>query len=359
MKRTGLSLFISAISIRAAAITTPHLAASEVVYPLNNTVFNLHLIILILASLVWAVFCGWCIVSLLTWYKKNHTTKLHKKDTLIWLLLSITTGVALFGITGTVVHSWKRHNPPALEIRISAYHWPDRYDYSWESPHGEKMHFQTNQPIVVQQNQAAHIALNAHISNASWFLSPWAKEHELLPGFWHQSNIHPTHTGRFLIRCVQNCGVDYGFVPLYVNVLNASDYATWQQQHRHQHSSPEPMLGFSQLFHEGRVVYQHNCAQCHQKKGGGMPNAVPALRQSPPQETHIAQQINWVLGGQPDRGMPQFASKLNDEAIAAVLDYIHHAWQSNPAKHTKTIQAYQVRALRSIPQQHTRDSVWL
>lgn len=86
----------------------------------------------------------------------------------------------------------------------------------------------------------------------------------------------------------------------------------------------------------GEVVYNGNCAACHQGTGQGLGNSFPPLAESEwvteSASTPIAVVNHGLQGKITVRGktyqgvMPAFGSQLSAEEIAAVLSYIRSEW---------------------------------
>lgn len=79
------------------------------------------------------------------------------------------------------------------------------------------------------------------------------------------------------------------------------------------------------LFDEGAIVFGTLCVSCHDAAGGD--GQAPALSGHPSMgaKDHIIRQI---LRGNLEKGMPPFASQLNDRQVAAVATYIRNAWEN-------------------------------
>ncbi len=78
-------------------------------------------------------------------------------------------------------------------------------------------------------------------------------------------------------------------------------------------------------------LYVTNCAVCHNAKGAGVAGVFPRLAGNPvvlaPDPANV---LSVVLAGVPSRNgymaMPPFASTLNNEEIAAVVNYVRTNW---------------------------------
>jgi mono/diheme cytochrome c family protein len=74
----------------------------------------------------------------------------------------------------------------------------------------------------------------------------------------------------------------------------------------------------------GQLVYQTNCAACHQATGQGIKGAFPPLAGSAVVKGAVKALAAVVVNG---RGaMPRFGGQLSDSQIAAALTYIRHSW---------------------------------
>lgn len=109
----------------------------------------------------------------------------------------------------------------------------------------------------------------------------------------------------------------------------------------------------TQVFSEGRRVYEAKCATCHGAKGKGMPPHYPPLANN--QSIEMVSAVNPIRmilnGGYPPGtkknpmpyGMPPFAQELSDVEVAAVATYIRTAWGNRGAPVTPR----EANALRS------------
>ena len=90
----------------------------------------------------------------------------------------------------------------------------------------------------------------------------------------------------------------------------------------------------------GKMVYENNCASCHQSNGKGINSTVPALAGNDSVEaTEPYNVIMAMLEGFQPQGnwgaMASFANTLNDDQISDVANYVRTAWgNSAPANAT-------------------------
>jgi mono/diheme cytochrome c family protein len=100
---------------------------------------------------------------------------------------------------------------------------------------------------------------------------------------------------------------------------------------------------------EGARLYIDNCSACHQSSGRGIVNVIPPLDVNPviiaPDGADI---IKVVIRGINARNgyipMPAFASKLTDDEIATIANYVRTSWDNSASANVTAAQVKKVRA---------------
>ena len=100
---------------------------------------------------------------------------------------------------------------------------------------------------------------------------------------------------------------------------------------------------------EGARLYIDNCSGCHQSSGRGIANVIPPLDGNPailaPNGADI---IKVVIRGINARNgyipMPAFASKLTDDEIATIANYVRTSWDNSASANVTAAQVKKVRA---------------
>ncbi len=102
--------------------------------------------------------------------------------------------------------------------------------------------------------------------------------------------------------------------------------------------------GPQDLVHEGKKVYEDNCAQCHRSNGEGLPGTFPAHNRNPFVTGDPDKVIATVLNGRKGKlgQMPTWKDKLNDRQVAAVVTYMRQAW-SNKAPGVSPVLVAKIR----------------
>lgn len=100
---------------------------------------------------------------------------------------------------------------------------------------------------------------------------------------------------------------------------------------------------------EGARLYIDNCSGCHQSTGRGIMNVIPPLDGNPailaPDGADI---IKVVIRGINARNgyipMPAFASRLSDDEIATISNYVRTSWDNSASANVTAAQVKKIRA---------------
>lgn len=75
---------------------------------------------------------------------------------------------------------------------------------------------------------------------------------------------------------------------------------------------------------QGKIIYQSNCAACHQNNGEGLPPAFPSLHNNPIVQDQAAI-ITTIMQGSELTAMQPFAHMSNDD-LASLISFIRGSW---------------------------------
>jgi mono/diheme cytochrome c family protein len=110
-----------------------------------------------------------------------------------------------------------------------------------------------------------------------------------------------------------------------------------------------------ELTRKGAKLYKKHCADCHQRRGEGVPRIYPPLVNN--QAILMRYPINSIRivvnggfspgtkGNPRPYGMPPFAQELSDEEVAAVVSYIRQSW----GNHAPAVSPTEVANARGLP----------
>lgn len=158
--------------------------------------------------------------------------------------------------------------------------------------------------------------------------------------------------------------------PMAEAVTNSTQYLTdddlqaialyLQSQPGSDRQKPAPIAAEAAQMRTGANVYQANCSACHNSDGKGIPQLAASLADNPAiMSPDPSSQLVTVLHGgrgavtvgNPTSGaMPDFAWKLSDAQIAAVMTYIRNSW-GNAAPAVTEAEVAAKRAQLKLPAQ--------
>ncbi|KAA3652228.1 MAG: cytochrome c oxidase subunit II [Proteobacteria bacterium] len=289
-----------------------------------------------------------------------------------------------------------------MTVKITGYQWKWRYDYLDEGfgflstltadsniarQKGSGINVNTvdnylldvDNPLVIPANTNIRFLLTSDDVIHSWWVPEFGWKRDAIPGFINEAWTHIKQPGTYRGQCAELCGKDHGYMPIVVEVLSESDYASWVAEQNgetstvqsaevveqsqdtfgddpieveadqvtdlsataavsdheevqdeevadNQNEQQDSGWSMEQLMTRGEEVYNTQCLACHKIDGSGMPPAFPSLAGSAVVVGDLAKQIDVVVNGVPGTGMMPFGSILPAEDIAATITYTRNAF---------------------------------
>ena len=201
-------------------------------------------------------------------------------------------------------------------------------------------------PLVVPVNKKVRIITTANDVIHAWMVPAFGVKQDAIPGFVRDTWFKAEKIGDYYGQCAELCGKEHAYMPIHVKVVSAEDYTAWVDAEKKKMAAkaddPNKVWEQAALIARGEKVYAANCAVCHKADGTGA-GPIKALVASPMVlDADKTKQIDIVLNGRMDKGMPAW-KQLNDTDIAAVVTYTKNAWSN---KTGQTVQPAEVLALR-------------
>ncbi|MDY0743216.1 cytochrome c oxidase subunit II [Paucibacter sp. R3-3] len=279
--------------------------------------------------------------------------------------------VILMALPATkVVVAMKDTTNADLTIKTTGYQWKWGYDYlkgegegigflstldvgQRESSNSGKPEpvdnylLKVDNPLVVPVDKKVRIITTANDVIHSWGVPAFGVKQDAVPGFVRDTWFKAEKVGDYYGQCVELCGKEHAYMPIHVKVLSAADYSAWvagkMKEIAAKADDPSKVWELSPLMARGEKVYAANCAVCHQPNGKGA-GPVKPLDASPVvlSDKHL-DQIDVVLHGRMDKGMPSWKA-LSDTDLAAVITYTKNSWSN---KTGQLVQPAEVLAERS------------
>lgn len=321
--------------------------ASHQIYHLHMLAFYICLGILLVVSVVLFYF--------LIKYKKTshpHPSSIHSSLLIevIWItipfILLIIMGLpaSLFLIKGN------RFSEGDINIKITGHQWKWQYEYlddgveflsnlatplnqiQGKSPKNDLYLREVDQPLVVPVNKKIHFLVTSSDVIHSWWVPELGIKRDAIPGFIYESTAIIQKPGIYRGQCAELCGINHAYMPIVVEAKTDEDFYAWLAEKKNTINTVNSASNnndLTELMAEGKLVYQSQCAACHQLNGSGMPPTFPALQGGKVVIGPLARHIDIVINGLPNTAMAAFGDQLTAEQIAAVITYERNSWGNN------------------------------
>jgi cytochrome c oxidase subunit 2 len=201
-------------------------------------------------------------------------------------------------------------------------------------------------PLVVPVDKKVRIITTANDVIHAWMVPAFGVKQDAIPGFVRDTWFKAEKVGDYYGQCAELCGKEHAYMPIHVKVVSAEDYTQWVDGEKKKMAAkaddPNKVWEQAALIARGEKVYAANCAVCHKADGSGA-GPIKPLDKSPvvlDQDKH--KQIDVVLNGRMDKGMPAW-KQLSDTDIAAVVTYTKNSWSNQTGQ---TVQPAEVLAAR-------------
>ena len=333
----------------------------------------LHNFMLIVCLVIFVAVFGVMFYSIFKHRKsKGHkAANFHESVTveIAWTIVPfVIVSIMGFAATKTVVAQKDTSNAD-LTIKATGYQWKWGYDYlkgegegigflatldtdqreSSNSGHPEQVDnylLKVDNPLVVPVDKKIRIITTANDVIHAWMVPAFGVKQDAIPGFVRDTWFKAEKVGDYYGQCAELCGKEHAYMPIHVKVVSAEDYSKWVDGKKKEIAAkaddPNKVWEQAALIARGEKVYAANCAVCHKPDGKGA-GPIKALDGSPVvlSDNHL-DQIQVLLNGRMDKGMPSW-KQLSDTEIAAVVSYTKNSWSN---KTGQTVQPAEVVAAR-------------
>lgn len=352
------SLLCAALLLAPAVVFADYdLNMTKSVTKLGNDIYDLHMIVLWIVTVVGIGVFGVMIYSIINHRKsKGHqAAQFHESTTVevIWTVIPLVVLVVIaIPATKTLLQIEDASNPD-VNIKITGWQWKWEYDYIDDGVHffsnldetsnkarqlksGTDVktvdHYLLNvdKPITVPVNKKVRLLITAEDVIHAWWVPDLAVKRDAIPGYINESWFIAEKEGVYRGQCAELCGKDHGFMPIVVNVVSQDKYKQWiaDQQKAAKLGDPDDNKVFTleESMKRGEGIYNKACAACHMPNGKGIPGTFPAIENSPIATGDVNAHIDIVLHGKPGTAMQAFGSQLSKADLAAVITYERNAF---------------------------------
>lgn len=206
----------------------------------------------------------------------------------------------------------------ASEVHVTARQWMWQTYYTNGYTEHNTVHLLVDQPVafILSSEDVIH----------SFYVPAFRVKRDVVPGKFIRFTLTPTRTGRFRLFCAEYCGSNHSSMTGWVEVMDATAYAAWQDSH----AADESLAARGQ-----RLYHEQGCAGCHEP---GSTVHAPDLHGLAGGEVPL-QSGEWVdadtaylrdsilvpgkrLAAGYDNLMPTYAGKLREDELAALIVYL-------------------------------------
>ncbi|MFT3812324.1 MAG: cytochrome c oxidase subunit II [Acidovorax sp.] len=202
-------------------------------------------------------------------------------------------------------------------------------------------------PLVVPVNKKVRVITTANDVIHAFMVPAFGIKQDAIPGFVRDTWFRAEKVGDYYGQCAELCGKEHAYMPIHVKVLSAADYTAWVDTEKKKAAAkaddPSKVWTLDDIVKRGEKVYAANCAACHQANGKGAGPVKPLDGSPVVLDANHADQLDVVLKGRMDKGMPSW-KQLSDTEIAAVISYTKNSWSN---KTGQLIQPAEVKAERA------------
>ncbi|MES2500349.1 MAG: cytochrome c oxidase subunit II [Pseudomonadota bacterium] len=219
---------------------------------------------------------------------------------------------------------------------------------------GENYLLEVDNHLVLPVGEKVRILMTASDVLHNWWVPQFGSSRVAVPGFIRETWVQVDKAGTYRGQCKELCGKGHGYMPVVVDAVPMEEYKIWAAAKKAEIAKAGEIKEMTKedLVAQGKIVYEKNCAVCHQVNGAGLPPAFPAMTGSKVALGPVfGADGKYLKDGHMDRllngkgVMPAWKATLNDTEIAAVITYERQAL-GNAASVDPIVQPAQVKAAR-------------
>ena len=339
------------------ALADLKLNMTEGVTSISREVFDLHMLVLWIVTIVGVVVFGVIIYSLI-YHRKSKgavAAQFHESTTVevIWTIVPLVVLVLIaIPATKTLLKIEDASNPD-ITIKVTGWQWKWQYEYLDEGVNFfsnldakseearqrnsgidvrtvEHYLLDVDNPIVIPVGKKVRFLATANDVIHSWWVPALGMKRDAIPGYINEFWTRVDEPGVYRGQCAELCGKDHGFMPIVVKAVSDSEYESWVKEQKlamaEAEAGADKVWTKADLMKRGEQVYNTSCAACHQANGQGIPGVFPGLVNSKITIGPAAGHIDIVLNGKEGTAMQAFGEQLYDADIAAVITYERNSW---------------------------------
>ena len=343
-----------------------------------SQIYDLHMLIVYVCAVIMVVVFGVMFYSIYKHRKSvgHQASQFHEHHVLeiVWTIIPALILIGMAVPATKTIFAMKDTAAADMSVKVTGHQWKWEYDYldknvkfisnlatsqdqiDNKAEKGENYLMEVDNPMVVPVGKKVRVLLTASDVIHAWSVPSFGVKQDAIPGFIKETWFKAEKEGIYRGQCSELCGKAHGFMPIVVEAVSEEKYNAWlvakAEEATAASAGSDKEWTKEELVEKGKVVYEKNCAVCHQASGAGLPPAFPALVGSKIVLGAVFgadgkytpdSQMDRLLNG---KGvMPAWKAMLNDVEIASVITYTRNSW-GNVATADPVIQPSQVKASR-------------
>ncbi len=347
-------LFFLCLCISSVAQADYTLNMTKGVTPISANIFNLHMTIFWICTVIAVLVFSVMIYSLIRHRKSlgYKAATFHESTTveIIWTVIPFFILIAMAIPASMTLFEMEDFSRSEMTIKVTGYRWYWHYDYIDEDinffsylstpekevnniqPKNPDYLLQVDKPVVIPVGTKVRFLITSKDVIHSWWVPSFGIKKDAIPGFIREvwTYVDEDKPGTYRGQCAELCGAKHGYMPIVVEAKPQAEYDKWLEAQAEEKANAQADEGkewtFDELMVKGEKGYNMVCAMCHQASGKGLPPTFPSLVDSDivknPDKKN--EHIKNVLFGK--NAMPAFGEQKTDLEIAAIITYERNAW---------------------------------
>jgi cytochrome c oxidase subunit 2 len=168
----------------------------------------------------------------------------------IWTVIPVVILLIMAVPSAELMIKLEDTRDPDLTVVVTAYQWKWHYAYQGEDvayystlarnsaaarrrgsgidpTTVENYLLDVDHPLVVPQGAKVRLLLTSSDVVHAWWVPDLAIKKDAIPGFMNETWFKAEQTGTFRGQCAELCGMDHGYMPIVVDVLEPAEFQAW------------------------------------------------------------------------------------------------------------------------------------
>ncbi|PKO50950.1 MAG: cytochrome c oxidase subunit II, partial [Betaproteobacteria bacterium HGW-Betaproteobacteria-20] len=267
---------------------------------------TMAIFVVVLAIMVYSIFAHRKSKNFKPVTDKAPSTTIEIFWTLIPFAILLLIDFVIMGIPAyhSVIMMEDTRNEAKMVIKVTGSQWRWQYEYmdgdaqgikfvsnlstpqdqlkkGFKGDKDEQYLLEVDNRLVLPVGEKVRILMTATDVLHNWWVPQFGSSRVAVPGFIRETWGQVDKPGTYRGQCKELCGKGHGYMPVVVDAVPMEEYKVWVAAKKEEiakaASGSDKEWTKEELIETGKVVYEKNCAVCHQASGAGLPPAFPAI----------------------------------------------------------------------------------